>query len=166
MARTAVGRTALDVRYTEANTDVGVGDSVGRVDHIMTHARDIANGTSDGQADRVYSTSGTASTTPTDIDLSGSLASVIGAGTTVFVELQTLCIQNTGTVNLQIGGNAAAIPLTAATNDIMLLPPGGTLFWDFGTSGLAITATTADILRLLTGSGTTTYRLVVAGRSA
>ncbi|MGL5095856.1 MAG: hypothetical protein ACRDD1_09720, partial [Planctomycetia bacterium] len=119
-------------------------------------------------ADRLHSASGTVTTSPTTVDLIGSLTSQIdGGSTTSFADLQGLYVENTSAAgNLLVGGGANTIPLTNGTTDEVLIPPGGWIYVDFGTSGLALTAGTADLLLLAASAGSVGFRLAVVGRSA
>ena len=166
MAREASGRFSVSLVADERNTALGVGDALAHATHSIALAADWPNGTSDGQVDRVYSTNGTATTTPTDIDLVGSLASIIGAGTVVLVDLVAVVIRNTGAGILRVGADPNAIPLFAAASHASNIPPGGCLAYYAGPAGLGLTAGTGDILQLDTASGSTTYQLVIVGRSA
>lgn len=164
MARAVAGRVSASVDVLETADALGVGDGVGLYRHVLSQVVDIATGTSDGQADRAYSTSGTASSTPTDIDLTGSLSSALGSAN--FVDIMTIMVKNTGsTTTLRVGGDANALPLFGAANDLILIPAGGCLLWH-APAGVAVTAGTGDILQVDTASGTTTYQIVVVGRSA
>lgn len=73
-------------------------------------------------------------------------------------------IENTGTVRITWGGNAAEIPYFAAVNDKLGIEAGGCNLWVAPTAaGIAVTATTGDILSVTNTSGATvaTYRIVV-----
>lgn len=73
-------------------------------------------------------------------------------------------IENTGTVSITWGGNAAEIPYFAAVNDKLTIPAGSYNLWACPTAaGIAVTATTGDILSVTNTSGSViaTYRIAV-----
>lgn len=164
MARAVAGRITIAVDLMETADGLGVGDGIAQYRHALSQVVDVATGTSDGQMDRAYSTAGTASSTPTDIDLTGSLSSALGSAN--FVDVSLIMIKNTGsTTTLRIGGDANFLALFGAAADFLLLPAGGCICW-YAPAGIGVTATTGDILQLDTASGTTTYQAVIGGRSA
>lgn len=170
MARQASGKAEINLRIEERTTDVGYdGAGVATAVHEVKRAVTFENGVLDGQIDRVFSGANTATTTPTNLDLVGTgLASqVAGGAPNSFADLQILVIENTGTVgNLIVGGGASAIPLTNGTTDGEVVQPGGVLYRNFGTAGLALTAGVADILKIVASAGTVPYRILLAGRSS
>lgn len=166
MAREASGRFSFALSVDERQTALGTGDVVGHANHTLNLAADWSSGTADGSVDRVWSGAATASTTPTDVDVVGSLTSIIGAGTVGFADVVLVAIRNTGSTVLRVGGDANALAMFGATNDLMLVQPGGMIAAYHGPAGLAAVAGTGDILQLDTASGTTTYQIVIVGRSA
>lgn len=134
--------------------------------------RDLGNGTSAQQADRIYSKTITLSASATqDIDLSGALLDPIG-GSAVFVKVKAIAIRardaNTNNVVL---GNAASNgfvgPFGSATHTVAL-PPGGNLILTAPASGWTVTAGTGDLLRVAnSGAGTSvTFDIIIIGTSA
>src|SRR5262245_48657417 len=117
MARRSYGRISFSVDIQEEADSLGVGDGVARFNHVLAVAVELAAGLGDAQIDRVHSMNGTASNTPTDIDLSGSLTSPLNANTNIFTEISGIAIYNTGSVNLRVGGDAAGIPLMSDPSD-------------------------------------------------
>jgi hypothetical protein len=166
MPREATGRFSVSLVADERNTALGVGDTIAHATHAIAQAVDFASGTADGQIDRVYSTGGTASTTPTDIDVQGAIASLIGAGTVVLADVVGVVIRNTGATRLRVGGDANALAMFNLAASFLFVEPGGFFATYMGPAGLASVAGTGDILQIDTASGTTTYQLEIVGRSA
>lgn len=132
----------------------------------------IANGTGTGQVDAVYSKriTVTDSSTPTDLDLAGSLTDPFG-DTVTFAELLLLFVRFNGASGvLSVGGDgsAAISTLTGATNDTIGVTAGGHIVLYSPTStGYAVTATSADILQFAISTGTNaTADVIILGRSA
>lgn len=166
MAREASGTLSVSVDIQERSTAIGVGDSTAAMTHRILYEKVLANGTSDGSIDRVHSEALSVTTSPTDYDLSGSLSSDIGAGTTSFVDLVGICITNdSSSGNLQVGGDAASIPLFGNVADYIVVPPGGCLFW-YAPGGIAVTNSTGDVLQIASSTGTVTGKMTIFGRSA
>lgn len=100
-----------------------------------------------------------AQSTNTDIDLAGSLAGTYG--TVVFAALKGLVIKagdaNLG--NLTVGNVTNGITgfLGAATHSIIIQPGGVFCIATPGASGYALTAGTADLLRIASAGTTGTY---------
>lgn len=165
MARIASGIVELGVHLVEGNTGAGVGGT-SRLPHDLSYKLDFASGTDDGQINRVHSVTSTISSTPTDIDLLGSLASEIaGGGTTSLVDLVGIILHNTGSVAVQVGGDTNALAIFGAAADFITVQPGGLFVW-LAPAGVAPVASTGDILQLATASSTTTVKVVLLGRSA
>lgn len=166
MAREAFGRVKLEVEITERNTALGSGSAVAAMVHRALIDLTITSGTQDGQADRAHSDALALTTTPTDVDLAGVLASEIGAGTTTFVEVSGLLIRNTSDVgDIVVGGDANAFALFGATTHTLSVKPGGFVFLS-APKGYTVTAGTGDILQLAASAGTVNCEYIVFGRSA
>jgi len=167
MARRASGRIILLADLNEESDSLGVGDAIARMRHMLDFTANLPTGTADGSIDRVWSTNGTATSTPTDFDLSGSLSSPLAAGAVTFVDLVAVFVQNTGAANLTWGAGAASNPVAmfAGTNPGLILPPGGVSAVYLGPGGLAVANGSSDVFRVSCATSTT-YRFVLAGRSA
>lgn len=164
MARRASGKLAVVVDFMEESDSLGVGDGIARVRHALDLSVALASGTTDGTIDRLWSGSGTATSTPTDIDVSGALTSPLAAGAVVLTDLVFIVVQNTGSANLRLGGDANTVPFVSAS-DVQVIPPGGFTVLYGGPGGWPVTAGTGDILQLDSPT-TTTYKLILGGRSA
>lgn len=131
----------------------------------------LANGTGLDQADQFYMVSGTvAAGTPVDIDLAGSLSNAFGS-TVTFARLKGIVIQNKTTTAgaiLQVGAGSNPItsPWLASGDGVNVGPDGVFMLWNPSAAGYAVTATSADILRLTSASGTISYELYLIGASA
>ena len=150
---------------------------------------DMASGTSDGQIDLVWGKveSGIAASNTTQYDLSGSLANIYGEAV-VFAEVVLIAIKNTRTTAL---ANISIGPHSSAGFGILTSGKG---FWNAAQgsgggsvvgpsssagpgswyvvhdyTGVPVTATTADILSVVTSavSGSTNdWQILIMGRSA
>jgi hypothetical protein len=162
MARVVTGTARLKIDVTQASTGVGL-NKTATLTHPVLFERTCATGTSNGELDRVYASQLSLTTSPTDLDLAGSLADPLNAAVTVvFADIQWLCIRNTATAgNVVVGGDAADFGV-----DDPGIPPGGCLFIDSGTAGRAVTGASNDVLQLAASAGTVTCDVLVAGRSA
>lgn len=137
----------------------------------------LADGTGASQANLFWADQRTVATASNDdLDLSGVLTDAFGATFTA-VELVALLVINapkTGsanTTNLTIGGGSAPITgfMGGTTPTIGPIRPGSFVF--LGSSDAAgfgaITATTADILRIANSSGASaTYQIAILARTA
>lgn len=152
----------LDAVSTSAVS--GINATVADCGLTATYDRDA--GTSSGQTDLLYSKTLTVSSTPTDLDFAGG-SNVVDPATgssATWTKIQGIMIRNTGSVQLQVGGDANSIPAFGAAADYLLIPAGGALAWDLGADGIAVTAGTGDILQLATASSSTTVQITVWGR--
>lgn len=167
MARTATGKVRVVVDLMEGSTALGVASATGTLRHLVDDIVEYASGTSDGQIDRVYSGTLSLTTTPTDVDLVGSLTSVLTGQTTTFVDLVGVLVVNQSTSgNVVVGNDTNGVPIFGAVTHTLSVPPGGLFLWRAGAAGLATTAGTGDILQLAASAGTVTAALVLWGRSA
>lgn len=159
----------LNVNFTARLT--GAGDLGTPTANINLSGQLVfANGTGVDQADKLFAdTRSLAASATEDLDLAGSLLDPLGAAFTpakvkgIFIKAHD---DNPG--NLTIGGDANSVPFLAAANDAIPLPPGGLLplFWP-GT-GVAVTASTGDIVQVAAAAtaGTYGYDIIVLATSA
>lgn len=135
---------------------------------------DFASGTGDYQFDRVWSDERTLTSTSETLDLSGSLTSQLDGSTVSFVEVGGILIYNsaaTAAAVLTVGGaasNQAYAGLFGASADKIKVGALGMLMWiaPMDGGGLTVTNSTADQLKIDSGSSTITYKIVILGRSA
>jgi hypothetical protein len=135
----------------------------------------LQNGTAAGQADRFFQDTRTvAASTNDDLDLAGVLTDAYGV-TITFARIKGLFVAAAAAnANNVIIGGSATNPVTSfmsGTTPAIILRPGASMMLTAGSAdatGYAVTAGTADILRLTNGgAGTTvTYDIVIIGASA
>lgn len=138
-------------------------------------ALDLANGVGAGQADLAFTDTRTLAASATeDLDLSGALAGLAGAGAQVFTRLKLLVVQaaagNTNTVQVT-RPSSNGVPLFMAAGDGIALRPGEFLMLACGVAdavGHLVTSGTGDLLTVTNGgSGTAvTYSVMAVGCSA
>lgn len=167
MPREASGRLKVLLQVEEAETLLGSANRRSALPHEIDFDYALGSGTSDGQIDRVWSDEASYTTTPTDYDLVGSsVISELSGDAVSLVEIVGIVIQNTSVAgNLLVGGDANAIPIFSAANDVIVIPPGGIFVW-FAPAGTALVAGTGDILQVAASTGTVTGKIAVFGRSA
>lgn len=166
MARLASGRFELRVSIEEVETALGAGGNRSRLEHAINYVKAIASGTADGEIDRVYSVEIDLTTTPTDVDIRGSLASVLSGQTVTMADFVGLVVEHvSGAGNALIGGDANSVPIFADTSDIVPVEPGG-IVAKYSPGGVVTTAGTGDILQLAASAGTVRVRVALIGRAS
>lgn len=133
----------------------------------------FADGTGAGQADLVWHDTRTVSDGGNeDIDVAGTLTALLG-GTLTLARVKGVWVfsHSDNTTNLTITEDATAgISLFSAVSEgVAVLTPGnGFLYTNNSATGLAVTATTADIaFNIANGAGATAdYDVVIFGASA
>jgi hypothetical protein len=135
----------------------------------------LASGTGAGQADRAFTDTRTLSASATeDLDLAGVLTDAFGA-TLTFAKVKGIYIAAaSGNTNNVIVGNATTngfISWVGGAAHTLTVRPGGVLALFCGaadTNGYAVTAGTADLLKIANSAGTTsvTYDIAIIGTSA
>jgi hypothetical protein len=132
-----------------------------------------ADGTGADQANRIFTDQRTLSASATeDLDLAGVLTDAFGA-TLTFAEVSAIIIYaaTANTNNVLVGGAASAQFATwaGATNDVVVVRPGGLLVLVArDATAYAVTATSADLLKIANSAGSTdvVYDIIIVGRSA
>lgn len=129
----------------------------------------LANGTSADQANMMWADTRTLTASSSEnLDVAGGLTNGFG-DTITFTRLKGIIIfaAAANTNNVLVGGDAASIStLTGNINDIVVIRPGGFLaLCSPDATGYAITATTADILKIANSAGSTsvTYDIILIG---
>jgi hypothetical protein len=129
----------------------------------------FTNGTGAAQANQQWSDQRTIVTgADDDLDLAGSLVDAFGV-TITFTRIKTLIIRNlSATAILSVGGGSAAVTsLFVGAGDALVIPANG--YVALGTTsgdGYAVTATTADILRISHSgnvSASANYQIIIIG---
>lgn len=138
----------------------------------LTERIELASGTGAGQADMIFHDRRTLSASGTeDLDLAGSLTGPLGT-TLTFARVKAVIIaaSDGNTNDVQLTRPASnGVPLFLAAGDGIPVKPGGVFCWIApGASGVAVTASTGDLLTVTNSAGTTgvTYDIVIIGASA
>lgn len=141
----------------------------------LNFAAELASGTGAGQADKIFADTRTlAASASEDLDLAGVLADPLGSLVT-FVKIKALIIRAAaGNTNNVIVGGATTNGFVAwaggATHTVTVRPGGlfALVAGDADASGYAVTAGTADLLKIAnSGAGTSvSYDILVIGTSA
>lgn len=134
----------------------------------------FSSGTGAGQVDRVFTDTRTLSASGTeDLDLAGVLTDAFGA-TITFARIKavivTAAVANTNSVQVTRPASNGVV-LFMAAGDGIALRPGASFGWFAGAAdatGVAVTASTGDLLTITNSAGTTgvSYTIVVLGCSA
>ncbi|MEU6535513.1 hypothetical protein [Streptomyces sp. NPDC047000] len=158
--------------YAELSTALDLG--TGKAPQSLSRQMSLKNGTAAGQADRVFSDRRTLAASATeDLDLAGVLLDAFGSAIT-FARIKGLVIAAAaGNTNNVVVGAAASNPwatLLSSTGTVTLRP-GAFLAVGTGTAdatGYAVTAATADLLKIANSAGSTsvTYDIHIIGASA
>lgn len=132
----------------------------------------LTSGTGAGQADLVFTDTRTLSASGTEnLDLAGSLTDAYGA-TMTFARIKGLIIfaASGNTNDVQVTRPASnGVPVFMAAGDGIAVRPGGLFAWACSdATGVAVTASTGDLITVTNSAGTTgvTYTVVVFGASA
>ncbi|MGW3847183.1 hypothetical protein [Streptomyces fagopyri] len=146
----------------------------GSAKQILSKSMALASGTGAGKADRLFSDRRTLAASGTeDLDLAGVLLDAFGTAIT-FARIKGLIIaaSKDNTNNVLVGA-ASGSPWAALLNStgVLTLRPGAFVAVGTGVAdatGYAVTATTADLLKIANSGGTTgvTYDIHIIGASA
>lgn len=156
----------------ETNTSAGINEASSVLAHRVDYdSGEQVTGTGSSQQDRVWSDAQTvANGAPDTWDLAGTLTSELSGATITFAEVTLIWIRNRSTTtgqNLEIGaGSNPFITWLKATGDAIIVPPGGVFLLTSPIDGFATVAGTGDVLTITSTSGTITYDILIAGRSA
>jgi hypothetical protein len=161
VAATALQTAALDLGTAQAQLS-------------KAYTVDLVNGTAAGQVDRTFHDQRTLAASVTeDLDLAGVLVDAFGA-TLTFARIKGLVVAaSASNVNNVIVGGAASngfISWVGGAAHTLTLRPGAVMVLMAGaadTTGYAVTAATADLLRIAnSGAGTSvTYDIAILGCS-
>jgi len=167
MALTSRIKVEIDSALTSALDLVTVASPIDFTTEI-----DLATGTGLGQADMQWSDRRTLAASATEnLDLAGSLTGPFGT-TLTFARIKAIYVKaastNTNDVQVTRDGSAGA-PLFLAASDGLAVKPGGLFLWVApNAAGVAVTATTGDLLVVTNSAGSTevVYDIVIIGASA
>ena len=136
-----------------------------RAEHVMELAKGLAAGTGDNQVNLAWSDRRSLAATSEDLDLSGGLTGAFG-DTLTFSKVKVIVIRNNDdTDNLTVGGAAANqfASWVADASDKVVIAPEGYLVLVAPLDGYAVTAGTADLLKVDAGAATISYDIAVIG---
>jgi len=173
MPTTVATSIKASVQVTEVSGTASVGGAAPVATHFFDASQDIANGTTSGLADLVWSQSGRVVNNGAndDIDVSGALAVTFGGNFTP-VRIVGLYIKNRTTLtgNKLVVGNGANpffSGLFGTGAHVITVGPGGSLLWTSQVDPATPAGGTGDILRINNpGSAPITYDILIVGRSA
>lgn len=158
--------------FAELSTAIDLGTS--KAPQSLSRSMSLGSGTTAGNADRVFSDRRTLAASGTeDLDLAGTLVDAFGAAIT-FARIKGIVIAaaaaNTNNVVIGNATSNAWATLLGATSTVTLRPGA---FLAVGTgvadpTGYAVTAGTADLLKILNSAAGTsvTYDIHIIGASA
>lgn len=123
----------------------------------------LANGTSAQQADSVYCARRTASTSGDSLDLAGGgLLQPDQSSFSIAEICFILVINRDSSINITVGGGSNAVIVVGDP-----IKPGGWRVWaEKADPAIPVTAGSADILKVVSASGTPSYDILIVGRSA
>lgn len=161
-------KSTVELNYN-SGLDIGIGQH--KVDLIKNIA--FTSGTGANQIDLLWTDQRTLSaSTGEDLDLAGSLTDAFGT-TLTFASIKVIYVFSAAANgdNLLVGGAAtnAVSTIFSDTSDELVLAPGGTvLITNPSATGYAVTASTADLLRIENSDSgaSATYDIIIAGDSA
>ena len=153
-----------------SDTTTGFGSHRSMLKHDGAYTISMLDGTDANESDLVYSLFTSVSTgVPHDHDLV-SLVSGLTGSTLTYAEVTAIVLVNESqtpgeSVTVGAGSNPVS-SIWGAAGDAVVVGPGGVLVLTSPVDGYAVTASTADILRVSTTSSGVSYRLIILGRSA
>ena len=131
----------------------------------VTKSIAYADGAGANSANILYQANRALTAGADSVDLSGVLTDSYGS-TVTSVRIKGLYVENTGVTDLTFGaGSNPFINLLNSTGTVTLKPGAFALFSTPDATGYAVTASTGDLLNF-TGTGTSTYSIVVLGASS
>lgn len=130
---------------------------------------EFTDGAGAGQANVIWQDTRTVTASSNeDLDLSGSLTNAVGASA-VFARIKAILVKaasgNTNNVNVSRPASNG-VPLFLAASDGIPVKPGGAFLWVApDASGIAVTASSGDLINLANSGGSTsvTYDIVIIG---
>jgi hypothetical protein len=171
MATTLTGTAKASFNWDYQNVDATVGNTANTSGY--SYSRAFTNGTAINTIDLVYVTSGTLAASGTlNVDLAGSVTNFFGT-TLTFARVKVMYLENTTDTSssaIAFGNHAAPLVnwISAATSTVAVRNGGCLFLCAPDATAYAVTATTADGLKLTNSDGTNsaTYKLCIAGASA
>lgn len=165
--------TALSLRLAlSIAAELSNSVDIGSVKYPLSYSPSyvFTDGTGANQAKEVFTDTRTLSASATeDLDLAGGLTDVFG-NTLTFTKIKALIVvADSGNTNDVLVGGAASAAIASIfgdLTDVVKVKPGGMLALVApDATGYAITATTADLLKMANSAGGTgvTYTIVIVG---
>lgn len=172
MAETLTGTIAVQIAMTLTNV-IASGLVNPSAALALNKTLSFDTGVGAGQADRLYAPAqfSVAQSINTDIDLAGVLTDLLGQALT-FVKVKAIYIEcdaaNPDGVTVGAGTNPFIAWLLATGDGVKIRPGGFLLLGATEATGFAVTAGTADILRIATPAtaGTYLFKVVIVGTSS
>jgi hypothetical protein len=147
-------------------------NDLGNAEHRLSYnpSNQFSDGNAINKAEIIFSDTRTINASSAeDLDFGGGLTDVFGNALT-FTKIKALLIvaAATNTNNVQVGGDASAawVGWCADASDIVSVKPGGILLLTApAAAGMAVVATTGDILQIANSSSgsSVTYTIVIVG---
>ena len=166
MASTLDATVSLRIRGTQTNA-LDLSSTVDTLNQLWEQA--FANGTGINQANKVWAdTRSINSASNETLDLAGSLVDAFGT-TLTFTKVKGIFIRSRSTNTTALTVSAASAPIVGLfgddTADTLLIQPGDIWMRIIpSAAGLAVTATSADGLKIANASGAAaTYDIVIIG---
>lgn len=159
------------LRVAERKTGIGIGAGASAIDHVFEYVTRHLNGTGANKVGAVYSNRGTiVNGVPLDLDLRGTLVSVLDGSVVNFPIITGIFVSNLSTTTLHgltIGAGANPfISWLIATGDGLKVGAGGMFALYAPIDGYATTIATADILRITSDVGSTDADILILGRAS
>jgi hypothetical protein len=160
MSLPVTGNVQLKANASEAITSEL---ATGTLAASLSFALSFANGTGANNINEWWTDTRTLAVS-TPVTLTAS-ALTDGLGRTVaFTKIRLLMIKNNGTADLIVGGATAPVPIFSDASDKIPVRPGGVfLIVAPGASGIGVTATTADGIKLDPGSTACPIEVLILG---
>lgn len=136
---------------------------------VKTIAGELTTGTGLGQADVIFTdTRSTSGTDSLDMAGGGLLDNLGNAWAPARIKLILVVAASANAANVLLRRPAAnGVPfLTAAADEIPIHPGGIALIYAPSAAGYAVTAGTADLIDVVSASGTVAYDIYIIGASA
>lgn len=129
----------------------------------------VGNGTGAGQGNMIWHDQRSVGTSGEDLDLAGGLTNAFGS-TVTFTAVKGILVYaspaNSGNVIVSRPASNGLVLFAAASDALAGLTPGGIfLFTDPSAAGLAVTASSGDLLNVDASTGTVTYDVWIWGEA-
>jgi hypothetical protein len=157
MATSQTSKIQLTIQTNYTNPQALSGADAASARIAKNYLNTLLNGAGAGKASKVYAASrNLASNTSEDLDLAGSLVDVFG-NTLTLTKVKAIAIiaKSTNTTSLTITRPSSnGVPFMLAAGDGFVLTPGALfLLTDPSSAGIAVTASTGDLIHVANASG-------------